>query len=299
MKKLSLMPVAGLTALAAVLLPAADDPKPVKPVNLDCNTSADEDDPHISSNGATLYYDVAAKTKIDLMVSKYSGGKWAPGKPLGGYVQSPMDVKKPADDRSVFLTADGVYPQYFYFASNRDEKEEKGDNYDLYVSYRDGPTKEFVPPEAVVKTDTADDELHPWLTRDGKMLYFSRKTKDGWRVFTATRASGKTAQGFDDPALIDELPPDYHHPTLTPDGNTMYLQGPLDKGRWGLFVSKKDGKTWGKPEALDMLNDPSGPTGDRSPCVSRAGQTLYFASDRAGGRGGLDLYSVSLADLKK
>ena len=41
------------------------------------------------------------------------------------------------------------------------------------------------------------------------------------------------------------------------------------------------------------------PTGDRSPCLSRDGLTLYFASDRDGGKGGLDLYSVAVADLKK
>ena len=279
---------------------AADDPpKPVKPVNLDCNTPADEDDPHVSSTGMTLYYASAGKTKIDILVSRRSGGKWAAGKPLDGYIQSPTGKKKPADDRGVFVTPDGTYPQYIYFATNKDENDEKGDNFDLYVSYRDGPAKDFVPPEAVAKLDTAEDERDPWLTKDGKTLYFSRKTKDGWRVFTATRANGKTAQGFDDPVLVDELPPDFSHATLTPDGKTMYLQGPLDKGRWGLFVSTKGDKTWGAPEPLDMLNDPSGPTGDRSPGLSRDGLTLYFASDRDGGKGGLDLYSVPVADLKK
>ncbi len=278
---------------------AEDAPRMVKPVNLDCNIKADEDDPFVSSNGLTLYYSSNAKTKIDLMVSRRSGGKWTAGKLLDGYVQSPPNKKMPADDRGVFVTPDGAYPQFLYFATNKNEQDEKGDNFDIYVTYRDGPTKEFVPPEAVTAVDTADDERDPWLTKDGKTLYFSRKTKDGWRVFTAARANGRVAQGFQDPMLVDELPADFHHATLTPDGKTLYLQGPLDKGRWGLFVSTKTGKTWGKPEALDMLNDPSGPTGDVSPSLSRDGLTLYFASDRDGGKGGMDLYSVAVADLKK
>ncbi len=148
--------------------------------------------------------------------------------------------------------------------------------------------------------DSAVDEQDPWLTKDGKTLYFTRKTmKDGYRVFTATRKSAKGAQGFEEPVLLDELPPGFHHATLTPDGKTMYLQGPLDKGRWGLFVSTKAEKTWGMPEPLDMVNDASGPTGDRSPSLSRDGATLYFASDRDGGKGGLDLYSIPVAELKK
>ena len=289
-----------LTGLAALLLPvAADDPKPLKLVNLDCNTKADEDDPHVSSNGLTLYYTSNPTKKLDLMVSKRtsSSGKWDVGKSIvdacGAYVASA------ADDRGAFVTADNSYPQYLYFATNKNEQDQKGDNFDLYVTSRLGPTKEFDPPVAMTVLDTPADEVAPWLTKDGKTLYFSRKSKDGWRVFTATRKKATGAQGFDDPVPVDELPADFQHATLTPDGATMYLQGPLDKGRTGLFVSTKSGKTWGQPEPLEALNDPSGPTGDRSPCLSRDGATLYFASDRDGGKGGLDLYSVQVADLKK
>src|SRR5438046_2292523 len=64
---------------------ADDEPKPVKPVNLDCNTKADEDDPHVSSNGTTLYYTSNAKKKLDLTVSKRASAsaKWGAGKSIG------------------------------------------------------------------------------------------------------------------------------------------------------------------------------------------------------------------------
>ncbi len=249
MKTYWLAPAAALTALTALLLPAAaDDPKPIKVVNLDCNTKADEDDPHISSSGTTLYYTSNAQKKLDLMVSKRSSaGKWGAGKSIedafGAY------VKTPADDRSVFVTSDSSYPQYLFYATKLNEKGEKGDNFDLYVTTRLGPNKEFDPPVAMAVLDTPADEFAPWLTKDGKTLYFTRRTKDGLRVCTATRKTATGAQGFDDPVLIDELPPDFHHATLTPDGKTMYMQGPLDKGRWGLFVSTKGDKTWASRRA--------------------------------------------------
>jgi hypothetical protein len=296
-------PVAVLTTLTVLLLHAAADdaPKPVKPVNLACNTPADEDDPHVSSNGLSLYYACNAKKKWDVMLSKHlPSGKWGAGKAVEGYVGPLPDAKKPADYRGVFLTKDGTYPQFLYFGTNKNENDQKGDNFDIYVTYRNSAKDEFAPPE-MVTVDTAADELHPWLTKDGKTLTltFSRKTKDGYRVFKALCNNLKGGQTFAAPVLVDELPPNFHHVTLTPDSETMYLQGPLDKGRSGLFVSKKDGKKWGQPTPLDRLNDASGPTGDHSPCLSHDGTTLYFASDRDGGKGGLDLYSVYVADLKK
>jgi hypothetical protein len=295
--------VAFFTAMTSLFLAAAadDSPAQVKPVNLACNTAADEDDPHVSSNGLTLYYTCNAKNKWDVMFSKHlPSGKWGAGKPVEGYIGPLPDAKKPADYHGVFLTTDATFPQFMYFASNKNENDQKGDNYDLFVTYRNSTKDEFVPPE-MVTVDTEADELNPWLAREGKTLtlYFSRKTKDSYRVFTAVCNNPKGGQTFAAPVLVDELPPNFHHVTLTPDGGTMYLQGPLEKGRLGLFVSKKDGKKWGKPEPLEQLNDLSGAKGDCSPCLSRDGTTLYFASDREGGKGGLDLYSVYVVDLKK
>jgi hypothetical protein len=285
---------AAAAALSAAALPARtdDEPRAVKPTNLACNTKADEDDPHVGSNNLVLYYACNAKGKFDIMFAKRSAAnaKWGEGKAVEGYVQTAVD------DRSCFATAEGTYPQFLYYATKTDKET---NNFDLYVAVKQAAGRDFSAPTPIDAADTPDDELHPWLTKDGKQIYFSRKTKEGFRVFVASRKETKGAGGFGKSELVEDLPPDFHHVTLTPDGATMYLQGPLEKGRWGLFVSNKTDKGWGKPEPLDLLNDPSAPTGDRSPCLSRDGATLYFASDRDGGKGGLDLWSVPVADLKK
>ncbi|HEY1858888.1 MAG TPA: hypothetical protein VGG61_00950, partial [Gemmataceae bacterium] len=109
--------------------------------------------------------------------------------------------------------------------------------------------------------------------------------------FVSARPDGTGA--FEKPHVVD-LPADFHHATLSPDGLTMYLQGPLEKDRWGLFRSSRTHvkAEWGKPEPLDELNCEEAPTGDKSPCVSRDGSLLYFASDRPGGKGGFDLWAA-------
>src|SRR5262249_19180100 len=152
--------------------------------------------------------------------------------------------------------------------------DKKIDNFDLYVAVKQGPRAAFTAPTPINPVCTDADELHPWLTADGKHLYFSRKTKAGWRVFVAGRAAATGAAGFGAPKMLAELPPDFHHATLTPDGSTMYLQGLLESGRWGLFRSVRKGAGWGQPVALEEMNHPGGDVGDKSPCLSRDGTLL-------------------------
>jgi hypothetical protein len=286
--------VPGALALAVLSLWAAPPPAPraLKPVNLTVNTKANEDDPHAASNGLALYYSSNVQGKWDIMVSRRRSTRqvWGTGQVLEDYVSTP------GDDRSVFLTDDGRYPQFLYYATRKDKE---GTNYDLYVAVRQDADKAFAEPTPLGAIDTEADELFPWITDDGQHLYFSRKRKEGWRVFVSSRPAGTSgAQGWGAPELVDELPPNFHHVTLTRNGKTMYLQGPLEKRRTGLFRATWTGRSWSKPEALAELNNPDGPTGDRSPNLNRDGTMLYFASDRPGGKGGLDLWVIPTNQLR-
>jgi hypothetical protein len=274
-----------------------EDAKKVKPINLSLNTTADEDDPNPSPDGLTLFYasNVGGK-EFHLMVSsrRTTAQSWPAGKPLD-------DLNSNTDDRSPFLTTtNGKYPHFLYFATKKDESKKggKGDNFDIYFAVKHGPNADYTSATPVQTVCSAADELHPCVTGNGCELYFSRKAKDGWHVWMAPRPDGTGA--FEKPKQLD-LPADFHHATLTPDGLTMYLQGPLEKDRWGLFRSTRASATadWTKPEPLDDLNNADAPTGDRSPCLNRDGSMLYFASDRPGGKGGLDLWVVPTTQLSK
>jgi hypothetical protein len=291
-RALVLLPALALLVLA---LPAAEpEPKTPKPIHLPLNTKDDEDDPYLASSNL-LYFagEVKGRWQLTASTRRLASAAWPAGKEVDGEFPEKADVRSPC------LTPEGRYPQYLYFATNWDpeKKEKRGDNYDIYVSVRQNASAAFTAPTPVQAIDTPADEMHPWLTANGKQLYFSRKTKEGWRVYVAT-STGVGAGGYADPKPVD-LPPGFHHATLTPDGKTMYLQGPLEKDRWGLFRSIAMGSTWSKPEALDDLNSADAPTGDRSPALSRDGKMLYFASDRRGGKGGLDLWVVPTAELVK
>jgi hypothetical protein len=280
-------------ALTGPLSPAgaADAAKLAKPINQKTiNTEADEDEPYLSSNGQTLWFASNAQRKFDILSARRSNPliDWSKPRVL-------QDVQTEVDDRGVCLTRDDIYPQYLFYATKKDKET---NNFDIYVAVKQDRKKAFTEPTPVNAVDSDADEMHPWLTPDGKQLWFSRKTREGWRVFVTKRSDATGAQGFDKPVLVKDLPPGFCHATLTKDGKTMYLQGPRDKGRTGLFVTMKTDEGWSKPEALTMLNDPKATRGDRSPALSRDGFMLYFASDRAGGRGGLDIWAVPTMQLR-
>ena len=287
------LPMALLAGLFAFVgsAPAADEKSAVKVVNPPFNTEADEDHPHVDF-GASLYFTVTDKDREDLHVVQRRTSKQAwPAKAeiIGDY------IKNKGETRSTFSTV-GRYPLYLYFAV----KDKEGKNFDLYVAVKHDANKIWAAPTPVINVNTAEDECFPWIVATGRTqaMYFSRKTKDGWKLFVSHRTNLTGPQGWGEAEEVG-FEAGFHHATVTPDGKTMVLQGPVEKGRNGLYTAKWDGKAWSKPEPLAALNHAEGKRGDSSPNLSRDGILLYFVSDRPGGKGGMDIYVARMADLKK
>ncbi|WP_420146991.1 OmpA family protein [Spirosoma sp.] len=86
-------------------------------------------------------------------------------------------------------------------------------------------------------------------------------------------------------------------PAFTKDGKTMvFARGNNGKKKGGLdvdlYISRLgDGGAWSQPLRLPISDSTAW---DGSPAFSGDGKTLYFASNRAGGAGGIDLYRTSI-----
>jgi len=83
---------------------------------------------------------------------------------------------------------------------------------------------------------------------------------------------------------------------FTRDGNTVVFARGNDGSKKGtkevnLYLSRYRNGEWSEPELL-TVNDPN--SWDSAPAFNRNGRTLYFASNRPGGIGGVDLYAASL-----
>ena len=81
---------------------------------------------------------------------------------------------------------------------------------------------------------------------------------------------------------------------FSPDGNTLvFAKGNSGKkgGRQDvdLFISEKRNGKWGKPRPMPI----NSPDWESSPVFNQSGSTIYFASNRPGGVGGIDIWRTS------
>lgn len=268
----------------------AGDKDEVKATNLEkLNTAADEVDPFAVDN-ATLLYATNENGKFEIRLTKRTTAAAAAFPP--GKVHRPYLSSKDYDCRSPFVWKGAT----LFFAQNKvpDKKFEGLRNFDVYQA-----TGERAPVPLLVVNEQ-EEELFPWVSAGGKEFYFSRKTKEGWKLFVASGPGAGAAPGPIGKGTAVGFGDDFYHATLAVNGLTMYLQGPLEGGKTGIFRSKRPtlaGK-WSEPEPIKALNTSTGKVGDLSPSLSPDGTRLYFVSDREGGKGGLDIWTVTVKDLK-
>ena len=98
---------------------------------------------------------------------------------------------------------------------------------------------------------------------------------------------------FSPPRMIAELSePDAEEtePTLTPDELEIYFCSTRIAGRRQIFVATRTSSSdrWTVPTLVQEFVSDTGIT--YSPEISRDGRTLWFVSDRPGGRGDIDIY---------
>ena len=150
--------------------------------------------------------------------------------------------------------------------------------------------------------NTKNWETQPSFSSDGKTLYFIRGAvgRDGIKnpdIYSSTiGADGK----FTEPMRLSDninTPQGEESVFIHPDNQTLYFssQGHPGMGGLDIFVSKKqaDGN-WG--QALNLGYPINTFNDENSLVVDANGKLAYFASEREGGFGGLDIYQFELPE---
>jgi Tol biopolymer transport system component len=174
------------------------------------NTSTNEIDPTISSDGTLLLFRKSSPGD-DLWMATTS-----PATPTQFTAVSPIAVlNSPSSDAQPFLQPGG---NEVIFTSSRTG------NGDLYRTFRTGTA--FSPPTQIGELASAFEEGDPVLTADGKTLFF-RSTRPAplldHNIYVATRSS--IADPFGTPALVENVSSDREDgaSAVSADGCRLYL----------------------------------------------------------------------------
>jgi tetratricopeptide (TPR) repeat protein len=246
--------------------------------------------PFISADKSKLFYTAARPSSDnikkdkdgmyfeDIFFSNFSKGQW----------QSPHKIyslSSDGHDACAGISEDGMI-MFVYRGTN---------NGDLYISELKGYS--WTIPEKFPH-NTNGFEGSASLSPDGKTLYYVHQplNSDNRDIYKCTR----TAEGkWEKPSKIVELCTEYDEdcPFIHPDGRTLYFssKGHTSMGGYDIFSSfLENNLKWSSPKNIGFPINTAGD--DINFTLSADGQTGFYSSDREGGYGNQDIYSIKFKE---
>lgn len=210
-------------------------------------------------------------------------------------------LNSPAPESNIALTADRLT---IYFSSLRGGNWWNQGDADIFYSIRldtsDAWSRPF-PLPIPINDELGQDEVH--ISPDGSTLTYQRWSHDwvneGGPYYETTRV-GNTK--WSDPAALGgNITAFFTNSGLRAtdgmtrlrDGSIIFAAGPDFKQPMDLYYSKSLGNgNWQEVQPLACNT----PFDERSVFLAGDGKTMYFASNRPSGRGGLDVYRLELRE---
>jgi outer membrane protein OmpA-like peptidoglycan-associated protein/tetratricopeptide (TPR) repeat protein len=279
---------------------AMNHPVPFNPVNMgdSINTNLSEYQPAITADEQTLvitrlvprgpeYENSANPYQEDFYIShKVNDSTWSKAVSLG----PPMNT--PGNEGAQCFSPDG---QYLYFTAC--DRPTGYGSCDLYYSQKVGDHW-GVPLNMGPTVNSSYWDSQPSISSDGKTLYFTSNRPGGkggmdiWKTIKNDKGEWTTPVNLGDSINTDR---DEMAPFIHPDDQTLYFasKGWQGMGGFDIFYSRRDtsGK-WRKPVNIGY---PINTAADESyMIVNSKGDLAYYASDRPGGKGGMDIYTFPL-----
>jgi len=233
------------------------------------------------------------RSQEDFYMSYRDTVAWKKSFNIGPPVNTEMNEGAPAyspDGQFIIFTACEKYGEYGNGRTGYG-------SCDFFITYRTGNTW-TVPENMGVPINTNAWETQPSVSSDGKTLYFIRKYKgnqeqsdiwtstrdDNWKWSVPVKLNNKVNSDMREESVF-----------IHPDNQTLYFssEGHLGMGGFDIFMSRRDSSgDWGEPINLGYPINTCG--NENSILLNANGDLAYFASDRKGGYGRLDLYSFEV-----
>lgn len=286
---------------------AIQNPVPFNPQNLGIgvNSEFDEYYPCITADDQTLLFTrlvrdnrVRGGKQEDFYVSRFDDRLWGPATAVA-------EINTAFNEGAPTLSADGqmlVFTACELLGGDWGPYQGYG-SCDLFYARKSGD--QWGDAINLQPLNSYDWESQPSFSADGRTLYFVRGKRTAQGIgrqdiyFSVLQADGNWSKPDRIPGLVN-TPFEEESVLIHPDGKSLYFSSNGHPGMGGLdiFVSRKqaDG-SWGEPINLGYPINTG--ADENSILVNASGDVAYFASNREGGLGGLDLYSFELPDHAK
>ncbi len=285
---------------------AMKNPVPFDPKNMGdgINSPFDEYFPAVTADDQLFLFTRNNRTETiptqeDFMVSKKVNDSWQKATLIGNGINTPGNEGAPtlsADGQILFFTV--CIDQYGGWGAGR-----KGlGGCDIFYSQKIG-TNWSKPYNLGNTVNTKYRETQPSFSADGKNLYFVSNRPGGMGHHDIYVSTLKEDGSWGAPVNLGpkvNSAGDEESVCIHPDGKTLYFgsNGHIGMGKYDIYVSRKDDKgEWGTPINLGYPINTFGD--DHSLLVGASGDIAYFASNRAGGFGGLDIYKFDLYEAAR
>ncbi len=286
---------------------AMKHPVPFNPKNMGeaINSNLDEYFPAITADDQTFIYtrnnrNEQVALQEDFLVSKKVNGVWSPSVLIGNGINTSGNEGAPA------LSADG---ELLFFVACQDSPDgsytggRKGfGSCDIFYSQKVGNAWSK-PYNLGPNINTKNFESQPSFSADGKTLYFVSNRAGGFGgadiYFSTLREDGSWGIPVNIGNKIN-TPGKEESVFIHPDGKTLYFSsnGHVGMGGLDIYMSRKDEKgNWGAPVNLGYPINTF--VDDNSLLINGNGDIAYFASNRPGGIGGLDMYQFELYEAAR
>ena len=286
---------------------AVKNPKPFNPVNAGpgINSSLNEYFPAVTGDGKQFLFTRGLKIpedpnyeNEDFFISEKQNGAWQSARSI-------REVNSQGNEGAPTLSADG---NIMFFASCANQfgdygaQDRKGyGSCDIFYAQKiDGEWTR--PRNAGSAINSSHWETQPSFSSDGRTLYFirgvvSRGSMKEQDIYMSTIGDdGKFSPAVKISTLIN-TPMKEESVFIHPDNQTLYFSsdGHPGMGNLDIFMSKRQPNgEWGAPTNLGYPINTF--VDENSLLVDPAGKLAFFASDREGGMGGLDIYQFELPE---
>lgn len=246
------------------------------------NTEFDEISPCITADRSELIFSSNRLGNSDIYISSRQNRKWK-------NITAIEELNTEEDDVASSLAYDGQRILLFKFNDGQA---------DIYQSKLEGNnwSEPVLKMSKIVNTD-ANETFASYDPQDIKVYYVTNGGHGGDQdiIFSGKKDENEKYWGKGQSAGHEVNSP-FHEGSvfMAPDGQSMYFssQGHSSIGGYDIFVSYRDKHgLWGKP--INLGAPINTPYDELYFSISANGKHAYFSSNRAGGKGGMDIYKAT------